>query len=159
MRSLLFQNKTDAAFRRTRSGNGSDSSSHEPSEADDLELSLGKEEPIYNLPLTVWNGSILWKIPYSGKGLAEKRYVRIKRAPTSGRHAAPIRLISRKPQAENERLQYIVTPPTIVWSNPEKADDINNGREIVLTGAMDLLEGYESRAFLKNLDTSELTSL
>jgi hypothetical protein len=151
MRSLLFGNPS---LHRTRSGNSSELSSHEPSETDDTTEENMTREPIYNLPLTVWEGSLLWKIPYSGRGLAEKRYVRIKRAPRNGQHAAPVRLISRQLQTEEEKIQYIVIPPTVVWSNPEKADDINNGREIVLSGAMDLLEGYESRAFMKNLDTS-----
>lgn len=110
-------------------------------------------KPVYNLPITVWNGSILWKIPYNGRGLAEKRYVRLKRAPSSGASAIPVRVISRN--RSGNRIQYIVTPPTLIWSNPEKVDDINNAREIVLSGALDLVEGYESRAFLKSLEASE----
>jgi hypothetical protein len=146
----------------------SELSSHEPmSETDDRSESRSldeadsassfSQEPVYNIPVTVWNGSILWKVPYNGRGLAEKRFVRIKRAPRSGLHAAPIRVISRN-HSEN-KVSYIVTPPTIVWSNPEKPDDIHNAREVVLNGSFRIVEGYESRAFLKSLDSSKLTHL
>lgn len=116
----------------------------------------GGVKPLYNLPITIWNGSILWKIPYNGRGIAEKRFVRLKRAPRNGASAIPIRIISRN-RSEN-KIHYIVFPPTLVWSNPEKVDDINNSREVVLSGAVGLTEGYDSKAFLKCIETSKWLS-
>ena len=108
--------------------------------------------PVFNLPIKVWKGSLLWKIPFKGSQLAEQRFVRIKRAPLNGEHAMPIRVISR--DRALDQLSFIVFPPTIVWSNPEKVDDINNGRELILDGPIDILDGYESKAFQKGLTKS-----
>jgi hypothetical protein len=176
MKSLFSKRKQSKNFFLPGSSSGygsgsvggegsSELSSHEPmSEADDRSENRGSlddadstsspsQEPVYNIPAPVWNGSILWKVPFNGRGLAEKRFVRIKRAPRSGLHATPIRVISRN-HSENV-ISYIVSPPTIVWSNPEKPDDIHNAREVVLSGNFRLVEGYESRAFLKSIDSSK----
>lgn len=115
-------------------------------------------DAVFNMPVTVWQGSILWKIPYNGRGIAEKRFVRIKRAPLNGDHAMPVRIISRSNRSTSQRYTdygHIVFPPAIVWSNPEKADDSQNAREVRLDGAVQITEGYESRAFLKGLKKSQ----
>ena len=109
------------------------------------------------LPMEIWKGSILWKIPYGGGGLAETRRVRIKHAP-----AAPgprVKVIDLKPSTQEQgqgrlrgvepRKGHMAFPPTLQWSNPDKPDDKSNCRELVLSKDDQVIEGYKSVAFLK----------
>ena len=106
-------------------------------------------------PMLLWKGAILWKIPYNGRGVPERRLVMIKRAPLPSKKAKPVQILvpnedgnvnkkSKKTEA------YIVNPPTIIWANPEKANDLKNARELVLYEGAHVVMGHQSPAFWKS---------
>mmetsp|Transcript_24624 Transcript_24624/g.36263 ORF Transcript_24624/g.36263 Transcript_24624/m.36263 type:complete len:2041 (+) Transcript_24624:160-6282(+) len=102
------------------------------------------------LPLLLWKGAILWKIPYNGRGLPERRLVMIKRASHPGPRAKPVSILSGDEMGANKSpLGYIVHPPTIIWANPDKKDDLGNARELTLYEGAHVVEGHQSPAFWK----------
>lgn len=108
------------------------------------------------LPQQCWRGMRLWKIPYSGTGLAEERNVRIKHAPAApGLNVRVIEVIQG--QNKESKKGYIAFPPTLQWSDPGKADDKSNSRQLVLSKDDHVTEGYSSVAYLKGKRRGEHT--
>jgi ankyrin repeat protein len=107
-------------------------------------------------PMLLWKGAILWKIPYNGRGVPERRLVMIKRAPLPGKKAKAVTLLmsedssSSKKHTKKEANTYIVNPPTIIWANPEKSNDLKNARELVLFEGAHIVLGHQSPAFWKS---------
>lgn len=103
------------------------------------------------IPYILWKGGVLWKIPYNGKGLPEKRSVMIKRASKPGTHSKPVKVINKNSSSvqDDAPIVYIVYPPTIIWANPAKFDDISNARELSLYEGAHVVEGYNTSAFWK----------
>ena len=116
-------------------------------------------------PMLLWKGAILWKIPYNGRGVPERRLVMIKRAPLPGKKAKAVHLLgttaesgttttrtsNKKQSTPNTAADtYIVNPPTIIWANPDKASDLKNARELVLYEGAHIVLGHQSPAFWKS---------
>jgi len=107
-------------------------------------------------PMLLWKGGILWKIPYNGRGVPERRVVMIKRATLPGKKSKPVQLlvtnadgsttIKKKKSSET----YIANPPTIIWANPDKPSDLKNARELVLYEGAHIVLGHQSPAFWKS---------
>jgi hypothetical protein len=108
----------------------------------------GSQRKYSGLPQRCWKGTRLWKIPYSGVGLAEERKVRIKHAPAApGPHVKVIEVLQE--EGVESKKGYMAFPPTLQWSNPDKADDRSNSRQLILSKDDQVTEGYSSVAFLK----------
>jgi hypothetical protein len=101
------------------------------------------------LPLLLWKGGILWKIPYNGRGRPERRHVMIKKALKPGKHARSVRIITKEDSSLHQT-GLIYYPPTIMWANPDKPDDLQSARELTLFEGAHVVEGYQSSAFWKS---------
>lgn len=104
------------------------------------------------LPVLLWKGAILWKIPYNGRGLPERRLVMIKRATRPGPRAKPVQVVNAGTSQSglSAPVAYIIYPPTLIWANPDKPDDLSNARELSLYEGAHLVEGHQSPAFWKS---------
>ena len=109
------------------------------------------------LPMLLWKGDILWKVPFNGRGLPERRLVMIKRASSPGPHAKPVQVLSAGASQDTTGapVAYIIYPPTLVWANPDKPDDLSNARELSLFEGAHLVEGHKSTAFWKSKSRGE----
>ena len=106
-------------------------------------------------PMLLWKGGILWKIPYNGRGVPERRLVMIKRAPLPGKKSKPVRLLITNADGSTVKSKkssetYISDPPTIIWANPDKPSDIKSARELVLYEGAHIVLGHQSPAFWKS---------
>ncbi len=96
----------------------------------------------------LWDGGYLWKIPYNGKGAAERRIVALKRAtvyPSPTSRAVRIDRGGSLSPPEN----YIAFPPTLMWYNSEKPGQVKNARELILYDGTCLMEGHNTNVFFK----------
>ena len=112
------------------------------------ELPPPREEPALTIAARLWDGGYLWKIPYNGKGAAEKRIVALKRAkvyPSPGSRAVIINREGKIGSPDN----FIVFPPTLVWYNSDKPGEVKNARELILYEGSCLIEGHNTNAFHK----------
>jgi hypothetical protein len=112
-----------------------------------------------SLPHLLWKGGILWKIPFNGRGLPERRLIMIKRVTRPTAKSKPVRILGpdllfAAPETSTPRtgsgVGYISFPPTIIWANPEKPDDLSNARELSLGVGTHIVEGHQSPAFWKS---------
>lgn len=112
-----------------------------------------KKAPKYTgLPMILWNGGILWKIPYNGKSLPETRMVMIKRAPAPGPKARPVRVLAQDDaNVASIPVAYIAFPPTLIWASAENPGDMKHARELVLHDGTYIVEGHQTPAFWKIL--------
>jgi hypothetical protein len=101
------------------------------------------------LPLILWKGGILWKIPYNGNGRPERRHVVIKKSSKAGKHSRTVKIITNS-ESSLHQTGLIFYPPTILWANPDKPDDLQHARELTLYEGSHVVEGYQSPAFWKN---------
>lgn len=101
------------------------------------------------LPLILWKGGILWKIPYNGNGRPERRHIVIKKSSKAGKHSRTVKIITNSESALHQT-GMIFYPPTILWANPDKPDDLQHARELTLYEGAHIVEGYQSPAFWKN---------
>jgi hypothetical protein len=120
-----------------------------------LELPSSQSDQLTSLPQLLWKGGILWKIPFNGRGLPERRLVMIKRVHRPTAKSKPVRILGPDllfadtftPRSSG--VGYISFPPTVIWANPEKPDDLSNARELILGIGTHLVEGHQSPAFWK----------
>ena len=101
---------------------------------------------LLQIPLSLWEGTVVWKIPFNGKSMPEKRLVAVKRATRSGLHATPACVVTNDGGIIIP-LVYIALPPTVIWRNPENGK--SNARELILEEGAHLLRGYATPAFRK----------
>jgi hypothetical protein len=120
--------------------------------------SEGSEQDLTSLPHLLWKGGILWKIPFNGRGLPERRLVMIKRVTRPTAKSKPVRILGpdllfAPAETSTPRtgagVGYISFPPTVIWANPEKPDDLSNARELSLSVGAHIVEGHQSPAFWK----------
>lgn len=120
-------------------------------------LEIGQSNQMASLPQLLWKGGILWKIPFNGRGLPERRLVMIKRVHRPTAKSKPVRILGPDllfaetvtPRKDGAGVGYISFPPTVIWANPEKPDDLSNARELILGIGAHLVEGHQSPAFWK----------
>eukprot|EP01041_Mallomonas_annulata_P005865 gene5865-11842_t len=111
------------------------------------------------LPILLWEGGGLWKIPFNGKGPAERRTVAIKRAGMPGPNARPVRIIAKGEDlvhgAAAVPVAYTAFPPTLTWFNPASAGERKNTRELMLTDGTYTAAGSNTPAFWKYLSRAQ----
>ena len=100
------------------------------------------------IPIILWEGCIVWKIPFNGKSIPELRQVAIKRASRPGPHAIPVHVVDASGETVIP-IAYISSPPTLTWHNPNKSGEYRNARELILSDDAHLLRGRETAAFQK----------
>lgn len=98
------------------------------------------------IPRILWDGSQIWKIPYNGKGGAERRYLTIKKAPRSSDNTIPIQLEDDSPKSIP---RFIFYPPTLVWFAGSGPGDVISPRELELLSDSKLISGRSTSAFEK----------
>lgn len=112
------------------------------------------KNPQMSIPFILWQGGVLWKIPYNGKGLPEKRTIMLKRALKAGPKSKAVSVLQSEDIEYDTGIvppvAYISFPPTLTWSNPAKFEDANNARELTLYEGAHVVTGYNSPAFWKS---------
>ena len=105
-----------------------------------------------SIPMILWEGGGLWKIPFNGKGPAERRTLVVKRSPQPGQHARPIRVLAHGEEVEGGAVAvpvaYISFPPILCWMNPAAASS-SGAREMLLMDGTYVVGGHNTPAFWK----------
>ena len=124
-----------------------------------LQLLNKYDEDILDVHKILWEGGFLWKIPFNGKGIPERRTVSIKRAPYPSIYSKAVRVLGGG--TSNDVLAggglgtiagYISYPPTLIWYDPDKAGEELNARELALVDGAHVVSGHGTQAFWKLSD-------
>lgn len=124
-----------------------------------LQLLNKYDEDILDVHKILWEGGFLWKIPFNGKGIPERRTVSIKRAPYPSIYSKAVRILGGG--TSNDVLAggglgtiagYISYPPTLIWYDPDKAGEELNARELALVDGAHVVSGHSTPAFWKLSD-------
>jgi hypothetical protein len=116
------------------------------------ELSFKRSDSVpADLPIEMrrflWEGSNLWKVPYTGGGFPERRVVMLRRERSPSAHSRSVRLInddgSFNPIYNSERTKqlFMAYPITIMWYTTGKPGDHHNIRELVLNREAHIIPG------------------
>ena len=140
-----------------------------PSSRLNVQLQLLKklDDDFVDMEKILWEGGLLWKVPFNGKGIPESRIVSLKRSASASIYAKAVRIIDGDKRGDSVNLMYrkgnnkggedgtivgyIVYPPTLVWydANSERPDEIRNARELVLVEGSYIVTGHNTPAFSK----------
>ena len=117
-------------------------------------LNQPSEEDIVEIEKILWDGAFLWKIPFNGKGMPERRIVSVKRAAYASIYSKAVRIKSEETSMNvlngtNSVVGYIVYPPTLIWYDSDKLGEIKNARELILVEGAHVVAGHSTPAFWK----------
>ena len=140
-----------------------------PSSRLKLQLQLLKKlnDDFVDIEKILWEGGLLWKVPFNGKGIPESRIVALKRSASASIYSKAVRIIDGNEGGASVNLMYgkgnnnrgedgtiegyIVYPPTLVWydADSDRPDEIKNARELVLAAGSHIVTGHSTPAFSK----------
>jgi ankyrin repeat protein len=165
-KSQRIESVMDSASARSQRPQSSSAEPSKPKPPMQRSASMGQPDGAIDLPTTdrqysalpviLWEGGKLWKVPYNGRGMPEERMVMIKKAQRPGVGARPVRVLangvdSRAYGSAAAPVAYIQYPPTIIWFGADKPQDEKFARELLLTSGTYLVEGHQTPAFWKML--------
>jgi hypothetical protein len=105
-----------------------------------------------DIPLLLYEGGLLWKIPFNGKSYPQQKWVRLKRPHHDGTTGMTIASLAPQRMPDTSGLAKTVklrSPLTLCWIDPEKAQDFCNARELVVDPGAYIVTGHNTPAFFR----------
>lgn len=113
------------------------------------------ERPILDVHSFLWDGTAMWKVPFSSTGFPERRIIRIRREFKANDFSRQIRVIDHDGYyrgTNGSEPLYIAYPITLEWY---KSGDEENCRELVLNRDAHVITEHNTPAFWRLVSNAQ----